>query len=80
MKPVHIHSTIQTEFDCRIEVLMQTPDAVSAEKGFYARKSGFCEVQPTAPAQFFQDKDKELALRVEAMRESPYLPDISWMC
>ena len=80
MKPVHRHSTTLTEFSCRIEVLMETPDAVSAEHGYYPRQSSCRPVQLPAPAPFFRDKDEELALRIDAFRESPYLPDISWMC
>jgi len=80
MKPVHRHSTTLTEFDCRIEVLMETPDAVSAENEFYPRQSAHHSVQQAAPAPLLRDKDEELALRIEAFRESPYSPDISWMC
>ena len=79
MKPICMPSTTLLEFDCRIEVLMQTPDAVSAEDGFYPRRNADCRMQRSAPAPFFRDQDEELALRIEAFRQSPHVPGISWM-
>ncbi len=80
MKPFCLPSKSLKEFDCKIEVLMEMPNAISAENGFYPRQSTFRPVQLAAPAPFYRDMSEELALRVEAMRESPYLPDIAWMC
>ena len=80
MKPSCMPFKSLLEFDCKIEVLMEMPNAISAESAFYARKSGACQVQLPAPAPYYRDRSEELALRVEALRESPYAPDIAWMC
>lgn len=80
MKPMCMPYTALLEFDCKIEVLMQTPDAVSAENGYFPRQSAQCRVQWTTPERFVRDKDEELALQIEAFRQSPYVPDVAWMC
>lgn len=82
MKPMCMPSaTLATllEFDCKLEVLMEMPNAVSAEDGFFPRRSTDHPIQKAAPAAFLRDKDEELALRIEAFRESPRLPGISWV-
>ena len=79
MKPTGMPSTTRLEFDCKIAVLIETPDAVSAEDGFYPRRSADCPIRHAAPVPFVRDKDEEQALRIEAYRQSPRLPNISWM-
>lgn len=80
MKPMCMPYAALLEFDSKIEVLMQMPDAVSAEDAFFPRESAQCPIQRTTPARFIRDKNEELALRIEAFRQSPYVPDIAWMC
>ena len=79
MKPICMPSTTLPELDCKIEVLIETPDAVSAEKAFYPQQSANCPIQRAAPVPFFRDKEEELALRIEAFRQSPLMPGFSWM-
>ena len=78
MKPMCMPSKTTLEFDRKIAVLMETPNVVSPEDGFYPRRNADCPIQRTAPAPFLRDKDEELALRIEAFRQSPHLPGISW--
>lgn len=80
MNPVPIHSTTPPDINCRIETLRESPDAVSAENGYYPRQSTCHTAQRATPGPFVRNKEEELALRIAAFRESPYSPDISWMC
>lgn len=79
MKPMCMPSTKLFEFDCKIEVLLQTPDSISAENAFYPRQSACFPYQQTAQAPYFRDQDEELALRIEAFQHSPRLPSV-WLC
>ena len=79
MKPMCMPSTKLFEFDCKIEVLLQTPDSISAENAFYPRQSACGPLQAAAQARYFRDKDEELALCIEAFQQSPRLPSV-WLC
>ena len=79
MKPICTPSTTLLEFDCKIAVLIETPNATSAEDGYYARHSADYAIERAAPAAFRRDKDEEQTMRIEALRQSPCLPGISWM-
>jgi hypothetical protein len=74
MKSMCMPSTTLIEFDRKIAVLIETPNAVSAEDMYYARRGADYAIERTAPATFRQDKDEEQALRIEALRQSPYFP------
>jgi hypothetical protein len=79
MKPMYTPSTMLIEFGRKIAVLIETPNATSAEDGYYARHSGDCAIKRTAPTAFRRDKDEEQTLRIEVLRQSPCLPGLSWM-
>lgn len=75
----YMPSTAPVELDCKIAVLMETPNVVSAEDGYYPRHSVEHAVEQAAFAPFLIDKNEQRALWIEVLLQCPNRPGISWM-
>jgi len=72
-------SNSAVEIDRKIAVLMEMPEVVSAEDGYYPRSSADRSFAPAAAIPVALDKHQQRTFWIEALLQCPHWPGISWM-